>query len=139
MEQVTLKDVLDVVVDMKQDMKQMREDMNKGFSEVNDRIDRVEKEQQEMKKEQQEMKQDIIGIKQEQQNMRNDIIRNFNEVKETQRKILQLEADVIVETKWIVKRIGENGKRITALEERDKNIKKTKGKIIEFKGNNEEL
>ena len=150
MEEITLKDVLDVVIDMKvdlkevkQEMKQMREEMDNGFIKVNERIDAVEKEQQEMKQEikemkqeQQEMKQEIKEMKKEQQVMKQDINRNFNEIKETQRKILQLESEVIVETKWIVQRIGEDEAKIRKVEKEQITNKKNKGKIIEFKGKN---
>ena len=93
----------------------------------------MKQEQQGMKQQMQEMKQEQQGMKQQMQEMDKKIDINFEE---TKNMILQLQKDVTEENIWIVKKLGEHDRRLTVIEQKI-GIKKSKGKIIEFKGKNE--
>ena len=129
MEEVTLKDILDILVDIKVEINGIKDEQTG-----------MKQEQQEMKQEQQGLKQEMQEMKQEQQEMKNTIKeidekidRNFEE---TKNMIIQLQKDVTDENIWNVKKLAEHESRLNIIEQKLK-IKKTNGKIIEFKGKDE--
>ena len=119
MEEVTLKDILDILVDIKVETNGIKNEQTG-----------MKQEMQEMKQEQQEMKQEQQEMKQKMKEMDEKIDRNFEE---TKNMILQLQKDVTEENVWIVKKLAEHDRRLNVIEEKLE-IKKKNGKIVEFKG-----
>ena len=126
MEEVTLKDILDILVDIKVEINGIKDEQTGMKQEQQG----MKQEMQEMKQEQQGMKQDMQEMKQKMKEMDEKIDRNFEE---TKNMILQLQKDVTEENVWIVKKLAEHDRRLNVIEEKLE-IKKKNGKIVEFKG-----
>lgn len=85
MEETTLKQILDVVVDIKTEQKEMKQTMNKmeqRLDKIEGRLDNVEAEQKEMKQVQNVMCQDIKYLLDEQADTKNIVIELVNKVGE---------------------------------------------------------
>ena len=147
MNEVTLKDVLDVVIDVKTEQKKMKQDLEQKMNEMKQDLKQEMNEmKQDLEQEMDEMKQDLEqemdemkqDLEQEMDEMKQDINKNLEQIEKTQKQVLKLQEDVSVEIKWVVKRIGEDEIKTNYLErDMQKYLKRNKGKIIEFKGKKE--
>ena len=124
MEEITLKDILDVLVDIKVEVNGLKQEVVEVKQEVNG----LKQEVNGLKQEVAEAKQEQQIMKQEMKRMDEKIDRNFEE---TKAMLLQLQKDVTEENIWNVTKLAEHEKRIIVLEEKA-GIRN--GKIIPYKG-----
>ncbi len=101
MEEVTLKEILNVVLDVKQELKELKQETNQKFEEMNQKIEEMK---QEMNQKFEEMNERITTLEERQNTMQKQID-----------QILREEVDTRDIVKIIVDKIGEIDRKIDAL------------------------
>lgn len=115
MEEKFLKEILDVVVDIKTDQAEMKQTMNKmeqRLDKIEGRLDNVETEQKEMKQvlgtvveEQQEMKKVLDNVVEEQQGMKkvlDNVVEEQKGIKQVQQEMKQVQNVMCQDIKYLL-------------------------------------